>query len=62
MAWYRIYIIRSDNLSSSDIGAECSDDQQACVLAKRLLTPREQAEVWNGTKLVRVLSLSMAVQ
>ena len=62
MAWYRIYIMNSDNLSSSDISAECSDDQEACVFAESLLTPRAQAEVWNGTKLVRVLSLSMAAQ
>lgn len=62
MAWYRIYIMSSDKLSSSDISAECSGDHEACVLAERLLTRCEQAEVWNGTKLVRVLALSMAAQ
>ncbi len=60
MAWYRIYIVSSDNGCSSDVSAECSDDQEACVFAERLLTPSAQAEVWNGSKLVRVLSLSMA--
>ena len=62
MAWYWISIMSSDNLSSSDISAECRDDQEACVLAERLLTRCEQAEVWNGTKLVRVLSLSIAAE
>ncbi len=60
MAWYQIYIVSRDRQCPSDISAECSNDQEACVLAESLLTPSTQAEIWNGPKLVRVLSLSMA--
>ncbi len=60
MAWYRIYIVSRDHQRPGEISAECSNDQEACVLAESLLTPSTQAEVWNGHKLVRVLSLFMA--
>ncbi len=60
MAWYRIYIVSRDDQLPSDISAECSNDQEACVFAESLLTLSAKAEVWNGPKLVRVLSLSMA--
>lgn len=60
MASYRIYIVSRDNQCPRDVSTECSNDQEACVLAESLLTPSTRAEVWNGPKLVRVLSLSIA--
>ncbi len=60
MAWYRIYIVSRDDQLPRDISVECGNDQEACVVAEGLLTPSTQAELWNGPKLVRVLSLSMA--
>lgn len=62
MAWYRIYIISNGNQLVSDTNAECSSDQEACVLAERLLGPGAQAELWKRTKLVRVLSLAMIAE
>lgn len=62
MACYRIYAMDSNNQLVSDISAECRDDREACVLAESLLKPGAQAEVWKGTKLVRVLSLAMAAE
>jgi hypothetical protein len=62
MACYRSYAMDSDNRLVSDTSAECRDDPEACVLAKSLLKPSTRAEVWKGTKLVRVLSLAMAAE
>ena len=62
MACYRIYAMDSDDQPVSDTSAECCNDREACVLAESLLTPGAQAEVWKGTKLVRVLSLAMAAE
>ncbi len=59
MACYRIYVVNRDTQLANDINAECSSDQEACVFAESLLKLSAQVEVWRGTKLVRVLSLSM---
>ena len=52
MVRYRIYLRDAEGRIMSHTDADCASDREACVLAKSLIKPGEQAEVWRGVRRV----------
>jgi len=59
MVWYRIYIRDSNDVIIRRGDVNCSSDREACIVAESLIGPGKQAEVWDGTRRVSLISLSM---
>ncbi len=55
MAYYRVYIVHRDREIARQAEVECASDHEACALAESLLDPGGQAEVWSGSRFVRLV-------
>lgn len=60
MPRYRIYLRNADEQIVSHADTDCASDSEACVLAESLLQPGQQAEIWQGLRRVRLVSLYTA--
>ena len=59
MSYYRIYQLNAaGRVAGSAVDAICADDQEACQIARRLLTGEGCVEVWSGTRYVGEVSIS----
>jgi len=58
MPRYRIYLRNADQQIISHADADCANEIEACVLAESLLQPGQQAEIWEGLRRVRLVSLN----
>jgi len=47
----------ADEQIVSHADTDCANDSEACVLAESLLQPGQQAEIWQGLRRVRLVSL-----
>jgi len=61
MPRYRIYLRNADEQIVSHADTDCANDCEVCVLAESLLGPGEQAEIWEGLRRVRLVSLYTAL-
>ncbi len=62
MVRYRIYLRDAEGRIMSHTDADCASDREACVLAKSLIKPGEQAEVWRGVRRVQLIGLSKGTE
>ena len=62
MVRYRIYPHDAEGRIMSHADADCASDREACVLAKNLIKPGEQAEVWHDARRVQLIGLSKGTE
>ena len=56
MVGYRIYRVGSTGEFTSGTDVDCKCDKDACELGQQMIDRNQEAEVWNGTRLVRRVS------
>ncbi len=62
MADYRIDLLNGSGRIVQQSNAKCNDDGEACVLAQRLLSFGERAEVWIGGRCAGRVSVASAAE
>lgn len=50
---------KADDLIIRRGDVKCSSDREACIVAESMIGPGKQVEVWDGTRRVSLIGLSM---